>query len=94
MKDEKYMSVSAIITGVVVFIILFGGVLYSRATPQGALAAMIVGGTIGVVSFIVGLPGRSQSPFNIDLGLFAAYTISAIVFVAVSQLTSQKKRSC
>lgn len=67
---------------------LLGGVLWERATPKGAIAAMLTGGVIGVVSFLAGVPGRFHGLFNIDLGLFIAYTVSAVVFVAVSLMTS------
>ena len=69
---------------------LLGGVLWKRATWTGAVAAIIVGGSIGVVSFLVGIPGPLHNLFNIDLGLFAAYAISAVVFVVVSLWTAKK----
>jgi SSS family solute:Na+ symporter len=67
---------------------LLGGILFPRATAKGAIAAMFVGGAIGVCAFLVGIPGRAFGLFNIDLGLLAAYTASAIVFVTVSLYTS------
>jgi len=67
---------------------LLGGVLFARATAKGAVAAIFVGGTIGVVSFLAGIPGRMHGLFNVDLGLLVAYTASAVVFVAVSLYTS------
>jgi SSS family solute:Na+ symporter len=66
---------------------LLGAVLFPRATTKGAIAGMVVGGVIGVGSFIAGVPGRAGL-FNIDLGLFIAYTASAIVFVSVSLYTA------
>ncbi|MFC1790997.1 sodium:solute symporter [Gemmatimonadota bacterium] len=66
---------------------LLGGVLFPEATAKGAIAAMVVGGTIGVVSFLAGVPGRMHGLFNIDLGLLLAYTASAAVFVVVSLYT-------
>ena len=68
---------------------LLGGVLWKAGTRQGAFAAIIVGGIIGVVSFLVAMPGPWKGLFNIDLGLFVAYTVSAMVFVVVS-LATQK----
>ncbi len=68
---------------------LLGGVLWERATTKGAISAILVGGTIGVVSFSVGVPGPFYGLFNIDLGLFFAYVVSAVVFVTVSLLTSK-----
>lgn len=70
---------------------LLGGVLWSRATAKGAIAAILTGGTIGIVSFFVGVPGPFQGLFNIDLGLFIAYAISASVFVTVSLMTQKNK---
>ena len=67
---------------------LLGGVLFPRATAKGAIAAIFVGGTIGVVSFLAGIPGRIHGLFNVDLGLFIAYAAATIVFVAVSLYTS------
>ncbi len=63
---------------------LLGGVLWKRATWKGALAAMLAGGAIGVVSFLAGIPGPLNGLFNIDLGLFLAYAVSVVVFVGVS----------
>jgi SSS family solute:Na+ symporter len=67
---------------------LLGGVLWKKATPKGAIAAILVGGAIGGVSFAVGMPGPFSGLFNIDLGLFIAYAVSAFVFIAVSLWTS------
>jgi len=69
---------------------LLGGVLWERATTKGALAAILVGGVIGVFSFFVGIPGPLQGLLNIDLGLFIAYAVSAFVFITVSLLTSDE----
>ena len=68
---------------------LLGGVLWNRATARGAVAAMLTGGAIGVISFVVGMPGPFQGLFNIDLGLFVAYAVSAVVFVVVSLMTQK-----
>lgn len=67
-----------------------GGVLWERATTKGAIAAILVGGAIGVFSFLVGMPGPLQGLLNIDLGLFIAYAVSAFVFVTISLLTSDQ----
>jgi SSS family solute:Na+ symporter len=66
---------------------LLGGVLWDKATVKGAVAALLTGGAIGVFSFLAGMPGPLQGLFNIDLGLFVAYAVSAVVFVAVSLMT-------
>ncbi len=71
---------------------LLGGVLFPRATAKGAIAAMFVGGIIGVCAFVVGAPGRMQGLFNVDLGLLTAYMASAIVFVTVSLYTSRQSK--
>jgi len=70
---------------------LLGGVLFPRATAKGAIAAMFVGGTIGVASFLAGVPGRMHGLFNIDLGLLLAYSASAVVFVMVSLYTQPRR---
>jgi SSS family solute:Na+ symporter len=70
---------------------LLGGVLFSRATAAGAIAAIVVGGAIGVVSFLAGVPGRIHGLFNIDLGLLIAYLASTVVFVSVSLLTYRER---
>ena len=68
---------------------LLGGVLWKRATRQAAITAMLLGGLVGVASFLTGIPGPFQGWFNVDLGLFAAYGLSAAGFVAVSLATSK-----
>ncbi len=71
---------------------LLGGVLWRRATWQGAVAAMVVGGLVGVVAFLAGIPGPLQGWFNIDLGLLIAYCASTVAFVVVSKLTRPIER--
>ena len=78
---------------------LLGGVLWKGATTKGAIAAIFVGGAIGMASFIAGVPGPLQGLFNIDMGLLIAYAASAVVFVSVSLMTSDHdpnsfQRSC
>ena len=70
---------------------LLGGVLFPKATARGAVAAIFLGGAIGVVSFLAGVPGPIQGLFNIDLGLLVAYSASAIVFVVVSLYTQPQR---
>lgn len=67
---------------------LLGGVLWRKATLQGAIAAIAIGGVVGVVSFMAGIPGPFQGMLNVDLGLLAAYVASAVAFVAVSLRTA------
>ena len=82
---------------------LLGGVLWRKATIQGALAAMIVGGVIGVGASIMGLPGLPEklqatsivglavNDFK-ELGLFIAYAVSTVVFVTVSLCTAKASK--
>jgi hypothetical protein len=52
-----------------------------RVTPRGALAALIGGGTIGLLGKIPGL----DIPFKGDLGLIG-FAVSAIILFGVSFL--------
>jgi len=70
---------------------LLGGVLWKRATAQGALSAIFVGGIIGVIAFIVGVFGNAANRTVVDLALLSAYLLSLLVFVQVSKLTSKGK---
>lgn len=70
---------------------LLGGVLWKRATRQAALSAMVLGGLVGVASFLTGVPGPFQGWFNVDLGLLAAYGVSAAGFVGVTLTTPRPK---
>jgi SSS family solute:Na+ symporter len=70
---------------------LLGGVLWPKATTKGAIAAVFTGGIVGVAAFIIGLPSPWQGVVNIDLGLFIAYAVSAVVFVGVSLTTQESK---
>jgi SSS family solute:Na+ symporter len=63
---------------------LLGGVLWKGATHQGAIAAILTGGTIGVFSFAAGVPGPFHNLLNVDLGLLVAWGVSALVLVAFS----------
>jgi SSS family solute:Na+ symporter len=66
---------------------LLGGVLWRGATREGAFAAVVVGGLIGLGFFGLGFPGPGGTGISIDLGLFIAYLVSLFVFVAVSRAT-------
>ena len=70
---------------------LLGGVLWPKATTKGAVAAVFVGGAIGVGAFFFGIPSPWQGIINIDLGLFIAYALSAVVFISVSLSTQEAK---
>jgi SSS family solute:Na+ symporter len=70
---------------------LLGGLLWKRATMKGAMAAIVAGGSVGVVSFLAGVPGPLKGIVNVDLGLLMAYAVSAVVFVTVSLLTGKEK---
>lgn len=67
---------------------LMAGLLWPRATTQGAYAAMGVGGAIGIVAFVVGVPGPLHGVFNIDLALLIAFAVSAVALVVVSLATA------
>jgi len=66
---------------------LLGGVLWNGATPKGAMAAIVAGGSVGVIAFLSGLPGPLHGVVNVDLGLLAAYATAAAVLVGVSLAT-------
>lgn len=65
---------------------LLGGLLWKGATRKGAFAAAIVGGIIGVISFLIGIPGPLYGLMNVDLSLMIAYLFSAVALVVVSML--------
>jgi SSS family solute:Na+ symporter len=69
---------------------LLGGVLWKGATREGAIAAMFVGGAVGVVSFLAGVPSPLEGWMNVDLALLIAYVASAVVFVGVSLATRKE----
>jgi SSS family solute:Na+ symporter len=70
---------------------LLGGVLWRGATAKGAVAAILAGGSIGVAAFAAGMPGPLKGLFNVDLGLFAAYAVSGVIFVTVSLMTQNDR---
>lgn len=72
---------------------LLGGLLWRRATKQGAYAAMAVGGAIGIAAFAAGVPGPFHRLFNIDMALLIAFAVSAVVFVGVGLLTPSASRA-
>ncbi len=63
---------------------LLVGVLWQGATTKGAIAAVFVGGLIGIGAFLCGIPGPLSGWVNPDLGLFFAYGASLVTIVAVS----------
>jgi SSS family solute:Na+ symporter len=60
---------------------LYAALLSKNATRRGCYVAMVFGAVIGVVCFLGGL---GILPVNADMGLFAAYIVSAVVMFAVS----------
>lgn len=72
---------------------LLGGVLWKGATRKGAHAAMIVGGGVGVFSFLAGIPSPLEGVVNVDFALLVAYLASAVVFVFVSLATRERTAS-
>jgi len=78
---------------------LLGGLLWKRATFKAAKAAIIVGGLIGVLAFLISfvpqqfietLPRFLKKILNVDLGLLIAYAVSAVVFISVSLATQNQ----
>jgi len=65
---------------------LLAGVLWKGATRRGTYAAMLIGGIIGVVSFLAFLPGPLNGIVNPDVGLLYAYLASTIVLVFISAM--------
>jgi len=51
---------------------------------------MFTGGVIGVGSFLAGVPGPLNGWVKPDLGLFIAYSVSALMLVIVSRLENRK----
>jgi solute:Na+ symporter, SSS family len=68
-----------------ILIPLLGGVLWKGATKKAAVYAMFIGGFIGVLAFLSGIPGPFKGWINPDLGLFYAYTVSLLVLIVVSK---------
>jgi SSS family solute:Na+ symporter len=58
---------------------LLAGVLWKGATKRGAMAAIFIGGIIGVGAFLSGIPGPFTGWVNPDLGLLYAYAASLLV---------------
>ena len=63
---------------------LLGGLLWDGATRKGAFAAAISGGVVGVLAFLMGIPGPLQNLLNTDLALLVAYAVSGTVLYVVS----------
>lgn len=70
---------------------LLGGLLWKGATRRGAFAAAIAGGAVGVVSFLMGIPGPLYGLMNVDLSLLIAYVVSAVFLVVFSMLDRIKR---
>ena len=68
---------------------LLGGVLWKKGNPKGAIAAIFAGGIIGLLSFFWGVTGPANGSVKVDLGLMAAYLVSALVFILVSLYTGE-----
>ena len=63
---------------------LLGGLVWKGATRKGAFAAAVVGGIVGVISFLFGIPGPLYGMVNTDLSLLIAYVVSAAALVIFS----------
>lgn len=74
---------------------LLGGLLWKGATRKGAFAAAVVGGIIGVISFLMGVPGPLNGLMNTDLSLLIAYIFSsaALIIVSIADHKTVHKRS-
>jgi SSS family solute:Na+ symporter len=70
---------------------LLGGVLWRGATPRGAMAAMLTGGTVGMLAFGMSFLGPFRGGVEVDLGLLAAYLVSAVTLVVVSLRTAPRR---
>ncbi|MGD8440084.1 MAG: hypothetical protein PVG53_06090, partial [Holophagae bacterium] len=64
---------------------VIGALFWSRATPSGAMVAMILGGGTTVALELL----TSELPLGLDGNVFGI-AVSAVVFVAVSLLTSRR----
>ena len=72
------------------FVPLLGGILWPGATRRAALAAMWVGGTIGLAALLVALGQHllgllTVDEYWIDWSLLLAYVCSATAFIAVGR---------
>ncbi len=72
---------------------LLGGLLWSGATRKGAFAAAFVGGIVGVISFLFGIPGPLYGLVNTDLSLLIAYVCSAVALVVFSLADRKRKEA-
>ena len=70
---------------------LLGGLLWKGATRKGAFAAAIAGGIVGVISFLIGIPGPLYGIMNTDLSLLIAYAVSLVALVVFSKLDRSKR---
>lgn len=68
------------------FVPVIGALYWKRSTPAGAMAAMIIGGSITLILRYSGV----ALPFNLDPNLFGI-TASAIAFVMVSLTTKENQ---
>ncbi|REL29114.1 sodium:solute symporter family protein [Rhodohalobacter sp. SW132] len=68
------------------FVPVIGALYWSRSTPAGAMAAMILGGSTTITLRYSGI----ELPYDLDPNVFGI-TMSAIAFICVSLLTKQQK---
>jgi SSS family solute:Na+ symporter len=81
--DLMLYSYAFMVSGLLVPVI--GALFWSRATPSGAMVAMILGGGTTVALELL----TSELPLGLDGNVFGI-AVSAVVFVAVSLLTSRR----
>ncbi|MEX2601715.1 MAG: sodium:solute symporter family protein [Balneolaceae bacterium] len=84
--DLMLYSYAFMVSGL--FVPVIGALYWARSTPQAAMTAMIVGGsvTLGLQLFV----GSEQLPYQLDPNLFGI-TASAISFIMVTIMTSDHK---
>ena len=79
------------------FFPLIGGIFWKRATKEGALAALVIGGgtQIALISyelFWLGQPLESVCPYLTEHGVLVGLILSAIFFVGISLITPPPER--
>ncbi len=79
------------------FFPLIGGIFWKRATKEGALAALVIGGgtQIALISyelFWLGQPLESICPYLTEHGVLVGLILSAIFFVGISLITPPPER--
>lgn len=79
------------------FFPIIGGIFWARATKEGALSALVIGGgsQIALISyelFWLKQPLESISPYLTEHGVLVGLTLSALFFVGISLVTPPPER--